>query len=483
MERKGRKNYPRKRSGDFDDLSWIMPISPEQKMDLLVSLCKRRGFVYPDSEIYGGFANAFDYGPYGVELKNNIRDAWWNRFVRGREDVVGIDTPVIQHPKVWEASGHLKNFSDPLVDCKKCKHRFRADHLLEARQAEPGYDKERPINIKDIRCPDCGGEFTEVRSFHLMFKTSVGVTETDSSVAYLRPETAAGMFTAWKNVRDSMRKKLPFGIAQVGKVFRNEITPGNFIFRTREFEQMEIEYYVNPKDAPAVYEMWLNEYKQWCTDVLKLDPAHVIYHEIDEADRAFYSKRSIDPEYAFPFGVKELGGLANRTDWDLSRQQEMSGEDLRWFDQETGERFIPYVIEPTWGLTRSVLAVLCEHLDIDEADTTTEGEKEPRMVLRLPPLLAPVKAAVLPLQKKDGLADLGRTLIESLRKAGLMVEYDESGSIGKRYRRQDEIGTPWCFTVDYQTKEDGTVTMRDRDTMAQERMSIEKVVEFVKARV
>ncbi len=466
-------------------------ISADQKMDLLVSLCKRRGFVYPDSEIYGGFANAFDYGPYGVELKNNIRDAWWKRFVHGREDIVGIDTPVIQHPKVWEASGHLQNFSDPLVECKKCHKRFRADHLLEAKQAEPGYDKERPMSLKDLRCPECGGDFTDVMHFNLMLKTFIGVKEDSAATAYLRPETAAGMFTAWKNVRDSMRKKLPFGIAQVGKAFRNEITPGNFIFRTREFEQMEIEYYTRPEDAPKIYEMWLEEYKKWCTDVLKLDPTHVVYHEIAEADRAFYSKRSIDPEYAFPFGIKELGGLANRTDYDLSRQQELSGEDLRWFDAESGERFIPYVIEPTWGLTRSVLAVLCEHFDIDEAPTSDASDvgahgsapSEPRMVLRLPSMLAPVKAAVLPLQKKDGLADLGRELTHAIRAAGFTVEYDESGSIGKRYRRQDEIGTPWCFTVDYQTKEDQSVTVRDRDSMTQERVKIAEVPSWIQRRL
>lgn len=448
-----------------------MPISPETKMDLLVSLCKRRGFVYPDSEIYGGFANAWDYGPYGVELKNNIRDAWWKRFVHGREDLLGIDTPVIQHPKVWEASGHLKNFADPLVECKKCHHRFRADHLLEA-EVEAGRPETK---IADLRCADCKGEFTDVRQFNQMLKTSIGVTEDASSVAYLRPETAAGMFTSWKNIRDTMRKKLPFGIAQVGKAFRNEITPGNFIFRTREFEQMEIEYFVRPEDAERAYEMWLEEYKKWTVEVLKLDPSHVVYHEIGDGDRAFYSKRSIDPEYYFPFGLKELGGLAYRTDWDLTRQQELSGEDLRWFDAETGERFIPHVIEPTWGLTRSVLAVLCEHFDVDEANTATEGEKEPRMVLRLPPRLAPVKAAILPLQKKDGLSELGREAFAKLRESGCLVEYDESGSIGKRYRRQDEIGTPWCFTVDYQTKEDRTVTVRDRDNMTQERVALDEL--------
>ncbi len=452
-------------------------------MDLLVSLCKRRGFVYPDSEIYGGFANAWDFGPYGVELKNNIRDAWWKRYVHGREDMVGIDTPIIQHPNVWEASGHLQNFADPLVECKKCHKRFRADHLLEARQAEPGYDEERPPEIGDLRCPACGGPFTEVMNFNLMLKTFIGVKEDSVSVAYLRPETAAGMFTAWMNIRDTMRKKLPFGIAQVGKAFRNEITPGNFIFRLREFEQMEIEYFVRPEDAERAYEMWLNEYRTWNKEVLCLKDEHLVYHEIEEADRAFYSKRSIDPEYAFPFGVKELGGLAYRTDWDLSRQQEKSGEDLRWFDQETGERFIPHVIEPTWGLTRSVLAVLSEHLDIDEADTTQEGEKEPRMVLRFPPRLAPVKAAVLPLQKKDGLSEIGRDLAKAIRITGMVVEYDETGSIGKRYRRQDEIGTPWCFTVDYQTKEDQTVTVRDRDAMTQERLFLRDVPAWLQERL
>jgi glycyl-tRNA synthetase len=457
-------------------------ISPEKKMDLLMSLCKRRGFVYPDSDIYGGFANAWDYGPNGIELKNNIRDAWWKRFVHGREDVVGVDTPIIQHPKVWEASGHLATFSDPLVDCKKCKRRFRADHLLEAKQAEPGYDKENPFSIKDVECPECGGELTDIKNFNLMFKTFVGVTEDTANVAYLRPETAAGMFTAWKNVRDTMRKRLPFGIAQVGKAFRNEITPGNFIFRTREFEQMEIEYFVKPDDSERAFEEWLKEMKSWTEDILKIDPKHLVYKEISAEERAFYSKRTVDIEYLYPFGQKELYGLANRTDYDLSRHQEFSGEDLRWLDPETNEKILPHVVEPTWGLSRTVLAVLAEHLDIDEAETT-EGDTEPRMVLRLPPRLAPVKAAVLPLQKKDGLADIGRELATKIRAAGLVVEYDESGSIGKRYRRQDEIGTPWCFTVDYDTKENNTVTVRDRDAMTQERIKIDEVVGWIQSKL
>jgi len=457
-------------------------ISPEKKMDLLVSLCKRRGFVYPDSDIYGGFANAWDYGPYGIELKNNIRDAWWKRFVNSREDVVGVDTPIIQHPKVWEASGHLATFSDPLVDCKKCKRRFRADHLLEAKQAEPGYDKEKPLSIKDIECPNCGGELTDIKNFNLMFKTFVGVTEDTASTAYLRPETAAGMFTAWKNVRDTMRKRLPFGIAQVGKAFRNEITPGNFIFRTREFEQMEIEYFVKPDDSERAFEEWLQEMKSWTEDVLKIDPKNLVYKEISAEERAFYSKRTVDIEYQYPFGQKELYGLANRTDYDLSRHQEFSGEDLRYLDPETNEKILPHVVEPTWGLSRTVLAVLAEHLDIDEAETT-EGDTEPRMVLRLPPRLAPVKAAILPLQKKDGLAEIGRELAAKIRAAGLVVEYDESGSIGKRYRRQDEIGTPWCFTVDYDTKENNTVTVRDRDAMTQERIKIDEVVGWIQEKL
>ena len=451
-------------------------------MEKLVSLCKRRGFVYADSDIYGGFANAWDFGPYGVELKNNIRDAWWDRFIRRRDDVVGVDTPIIQNPKVWEASGHLQNFSDPLVECKKCHKRFRADHLLEARQAEPGYDKEKPLDIKDLRCPECGGTFTDVMHFNLMLKTFIGPKEEAASVAYLRPETAAGMFTAWRDIRDTMRKKLPLGIAQVGRAFRNEITPGNFIFRLREFEQMEIEYLVKPEDADRAFEMWLAEYKAWVSDVLRLSDANVQYREIPDAERAFYSRRSIDPEYQFPFGMKELGGLANRGDYDLSRHQEFSKEDLRYLDPESNQKILPHIIEPTWGLTRSVLAVLCEHLDIDDA-STAEGESEPRMVLRLPPRLAPVKAAILPLQKKDGLSELGRDLAKRVREAGIAVEYDESGSIGKRYRRQDEIGTPWCFTVDYDSKEDATVTVRDRDAMSQERVKIDEVVAWIQSKL
>lgn len=461
-------------------------ISNEKKMELLVSLCKRRGFIYPDSDIYGGFANTWDFGPYGVELKNNIRDAWWKRFVHVREDVIGVDTPIIQHPKVWEASGHLAGFSDPLVEDKKTHKRYRLDHLLEGAGINVAGmtfdDMKAKLEELKLKSPD-GNELTNPRQFNLMLKTFIGVTEDSASVAYLRPETAAGMFTTFKNIRDTMRQKLPFGVAQVGRAFRNEITPGNFIFRLREFEQMEIEYFVHPDDAPRAYEMWLEEYKSWVKDVLHINDEHIQYTEIAEADRAFYSKRSIDPEYLYPFGMKELGGLAYRTDYDLSQHQQHSGEDLRWFNQETGERFVPHVIEPTWGLTRSVLAVLCEHLDIDEADTANEGEKEPRMVLRLPAALAPVKVAVLPVVKKDGLPEIGKELATVLRKAGIVTEYDDSGSIGKRYRRQDEIGTPWCIAIDSATKEQGTITVRDRDTMEQTTIKKEELVAWVKNRM
>ncbi|MBD3251098.1 glycine--tRNA ligase [Candidatus Uhrbacteria bacterium] len=452
-------------------------IQPETRMELLVSLAKRRGFIYPGSEIYGGFANSWDYGPYGSELKRNIRDIWWKRFVTGRQDVYAIETPIIMNPKAWEASGHLETFSDPLVDCKRCRKRFRADHLMEQLGRDPA-----AIDLTGVNCPECGGELTDVRHFNLMFKTFIGVTEDESNVAYLRPETAGGMFVAWKNVRDSLHKRLPLGLAQIGKAFRNEITPGNYIFRTREFDQMEIEYFVKPEDAPQAFEMWLGEMKRWCEEVLKLRPANTEYVEISEEERAFYSARTIDVEYQYPFGQKELYGLANRTDYDLSRHQEVSKEDLRYLDPETNERYIPYVIEPTWGLDRTVLAVLAEHIDIDEADSVS-GDKEPRMVLRLPPILAPVKVAILPLQKKDDLVGMAAPLAAMLREAGIATEYDTSASIGKRYRRQDEIGTPWCITVDQDSLTDQQVTIRDRDTMEQVRVSVADVRAWVEERL
>ncbi|MCR4278719.1 MAG: glycine--tRNA ligase [bacterium] len=436
----------------------------EQRMQNLVSLAKRRGFIFPGSEIYGGYANTWDYGPYGVQLRKNIRDAWWQRFVTGRLDVVGVETPVIMSPKVWEASGHVGGFSDPMVDCKKCKNRFRADHLLE----ENG-------GAMPTACPECRGELTEVRQFNLMFKTNVGPMDDDLASAYLRPETAQGMFTAWKNVRDAMRVRLPYGIAQIGKAFRNEITTGNFIFRTREFEQMEIEYFVHPDHADEAFEMWLLEMKSWVRDVLKLPEESVVYQEIGEGDRAHYSSRTIDVEYKYPFGQKELYGLANRSDYDLKKHQEVSGEDLTWRDPHTGEKVLPYVIEPTWGLDRTVLAVLLAHMDEDAAPTSEKDKTESRVVLRLPKNLAPVKVAVFPLQKKEDLQTKAKELISALQAYGMAVEYDESGSIGKRYRRQDEIGTPWCVTLDMDSIEDGSATIRDRDTLEQERVVISDI--------
>ncbi len=433
------------------------------RMQKLVSLAKRRGFIFPGSEIYGGYANTWDYGPYGAMLRKNIRDQWWHRFVTSRLDVAPIESPIIMSPKVWEASGHIAGFSDPLVDCKKCKKRFRADHL------------EEELGEMPTKCPECGGELTEPRQFNLMFKTSIGPAEDDTAAAYLRPETAQGMFVAWKNVRDAMRVRLPYGVAQIGKAFRNEITTGNFIFRTREFEQMEIEYFVHPDHADEAFEMWLGEMKTWVNDVLKLPADKVVYHDIEKGELAHYSSRTIDIEYNYPFGQKELYGLANRGDYDLSRHQDASGEDLAWRDPHTGEKVLPYVIEPTWGLDRSVLAVLDAHMDEDKAPTSEKGESDARAVLRLPIVLAPIKAAVFPLQKKPELQKIAKELVAKLHARGLSVEYDESGSIGKRYRRQDEIGTPWCITIDLDSVDKNDATIRDRDTLEQERMSIEEI--------
>jgi len=450
------------------------------KMDKLISLCKRRGFIFPSSEIYGGFSAAYDFGPLGVELANNIKRAWWNMFVRGREDMVGVDAAIIMNPKVWEASGHIQNFSDPLVDCKRCHQRFRADHLLEARTAQPGYDKEKPLALKDLKCPECGGELTESRQFNLMFKTSIGPVEDSASVAYLRPETAGGIFVNYKNVQQTMRKKLPFGIGQIGKAFRNEITVENYIFRTREFEQMEIEYFINPKNWQASFEEWLEAMKKWCK-FLGLKEEDLVYHEIPDDERAFYSKRTVDVEFKFPFGQKELYGLAYRTDYDLGKHQQFSGEDLNYLDAETNEKFLPHVIEPSFGLQRSVMAVLSSSFEeiAGGRSTTTESNKDVEMVLRLPYDLAPVKVAILPLSKKEPLSSMGKEIAQSLRQFW-NVQYDETAAIGRRYRRQDEIGTPFCVTIDFDSVEDKKVTVRDRDTMEQERVLITELASYFK---
>lgn len=442
-----------------------------EKLEKVVSLCKRRGFIFPGSEIYGGLANSWDYAPLGHLLKQNIKKAWWKFWVQERADMVPMDTAIIMNPKVWEASGHLQNFSDLLVECKSCHHRFRTDHLLEAVSAEPGYDKEQIRDIKDVKCPDCGGAFTDPKNFNLMFKTFLGTNEDSATTAYLRPETAGGMFVNFKNIQTVTRRRLPFGIAQIGKCFRNEITPGNFIFRTREFEIGEFEYFINPKDWETVFEMWLNEIKRWWQDIMQIDMNNLVWHEIEDGERAHYSKRTVDIEYKYPFGVKELHGIAYRTDFDLSRHEKVSGQDLHYADPETNEKFLPHVIEPTFGIDRMLLVSLLEAYTEEQAPTSEEGETEARVVMKFPKKLAPIQVAVLPLSKKEELSSVAREVANELRK-DFSVDYDETQSIGKRYRRQDEIGTPYCVTFDFESLTDKKVTVRDRDTMAQERIAI-----------
>ncbi len=451
-------------------------------LETIVSLCKRRGFIFPGSEIYGGLANSWDYGPLGHLLKQNIKKAWWKFFVQSRGDMVPFDSAVIMNPKAWEASGHLENFSDELVECKDCHHRFRADHLLEAKSLEPKYDKEKPADISDLVCPDCSGKLTAPKSFNLMFKTFLGTTDDNTTVAYLRPETAGGMFINFKNVQQATRRKLPFGIAQIGKCFRNEITPGNFIFRTREFEIAEFEYFIKPDQWEQIFEMWVNEIKIWWHDIMKVNPDKLVWHEIEKDDLAHYSKRTIDVEYKYPFGLKELHGIAYRTDFDLSRHEKVSGEDLHYADQETGEKYLPHVIEPSFGVDRMLLVALFEAFHEEEAPTAEEGETEKRVVMKFPAYLAPYQVAVLPLSKKEELSELSHSITADLRKE-FMVDYDETQSIGKRYRRQDEIGTPFCVTVDFDSLEDGKVTVRDRDSMKQERISKDELLNYLKSKI
>ncbi len=431
-------------------------------MNKIVSLCKRRGFVFPGSEIYGGLANSWDYGPLGVELKNNIKWLWWKRFVHRRGDIVGIDSAIIMNPKVWEASGHLSaGFADELVECRHCHARYRADQ----------------IDLKDA-CPNCGtkGDFTEPRLFNLMFKTFIGPAEEKADIAYLRPETAQGMFVNFKNVLVTSRKTLPFGIAQIGKAFRNEITPGNFIFRTREFEQMEIEYFIpapkNEKAWGGYFDQWRKEMFAWIKEI-GLDYGKIHEMEVPAGERAHYSKRTIDFEYEFPFGVKELYGLAYRTDFDLKNHQEKSGQNLEYTDPQTGEKYIPHVIEPTWGVDRSILAVLCE----------SYNEDAERIFLKLPPKLAPYKIAVFPLlANKPALVEFAEKIYNDLRR-DFSVVWDDRGNIGKRYYAQDEIGTPWCVTFDFDSLEDKKVTVRDRDTMKQKRVAIKDLADYFKGKL
>ncbi|MDT4936387.1 MAG: glycyl-tRNA synthetase [Pseudonocardiales bacterium] len=456
---------------------------PADRNDAVVNLSKRRGFVYPSSEIYGGSRSAWDYGPLGVELKENIRRQWWKTMVTGRDDIVGLDSAVILAPQVWEASGHVATFSDPLVECLHCHRRFRADHLEEDFEARKGRAPEN--GLEDIPCPNCGtrGQYTEPRQFSGMLRTYLGPVEDDSALHYLRPETAQGIFVNFLNVLTTARKKPPFGIAQTGKSFRNEITPGNFIFRTREFEQMEMEYFVEPGSDDRWFDYWLEQRWNWHTG-LGIREANLRYYEHPKEKLSHYSKRTIDIEYRFGFGgteFAELEGIANRTDFDLTTHSKHSGADLTYFDQEKNERWTPYVIEPALGLTRSLLAFLLDAYTEDEAPNA-KGVLEKRTVLKLDRRLAPVKVAVLPLSRNAELSPKARDLAADLR-ANWNVEFDDTQAIGRRYRRQDEIGTPFCVTVDFDTLDDNAVTVRERDSMGQERVSLDQVEAYLAARL
>jgi len=429
-------------------------------MDRVVNLAKRRGLVFPSSEIYGGFRSTWDYGPLGVLLKRNVKDAWWRSMVQLRDDIVGLDASILMAPKVWEASGHVATFTDPLVDCRNCKERFRADHLPASGA-----------------CPNCGSKdsFTEARHFNLMFKTFVGPVEDDASVAYLRPETAQGIFVNFKNVQTTTRKKPPFGIAQIGKSFRNEITPGNFIFRTREFEQMEMEFFVPPEDAPRWYEYWVQERYRWFIE-LGVPESMLRIRPHDPEELSHYSAATSDLEFAYPWGWGELEGIANRADFDLTQHSKFSGEDLTFFDQDADRRYLPYVIEPALGADRAMLAFLLAAYHEEEV----KGEK--RTVLRLHPSLAPNQVAVLPLSRNEKLAPLTGKIADSLRRR-YVIDVDDAGSIGKRYRRQDEVGTPLCVTIDFDSLDDQAVTVRDRDTMEQERIPIDGLTSLLQDRL
>jgi glycyl-tRNA synthetase len=448
---------------------------PSDRTDALVSLAKRRGFVFPSGEIYGGTRSAWDYGPLGVELKENIRRQWWRAMVQSRDDIVGLDSSVILPTPVWQASGHVEAFVDPLTECTSCHRRWRSDQLEETYEAKHGRAPEP--GLVDVPCPNCGtkGKFTEPRMFNGLLRTHLGPVETEEGLHYLRPETAQGIFVNFANVMTASRMKPPFGIAQTGKSFRNEITPGNFIFRTREFEQMEMEFFVEPGTDEEWHEYWLTARWDWYLD-LGLDAADMRLFEHPKDKLSHYSKRTVDIEYRFGFGgsdFAELEGIANRTDFDLSTHSQHSGNDLSYFDQEKGERWTPYVIEPAAGLSRSVLAFLLDAYDVDEAPNT-KGGVDKRTVMRFDPRLAPVKVAVLPLSRNEKLSPKAKSLAAELRRY-YNVDFDDAGAIGRRYRRQDEIGTPYCVTVDFDTLDDDAVTVRDRDTMAQERVGLGQV--------
>ncbi len=458
-------------------------------VDTVVSLCKRRGFVFPCGEIYGGTRSAWDYGPLGVGLKDNIKAQWWRAMVQSREDIVGLDSSVILPTRTWEASGHVSTFTDPLTECQACHKRFRADHLAEA-VADKAARRGRTIDpdsvdLAEIACPNCGtrGAWTEPRQFSGLLKTYLGVVEDESGLHYLRPETAQGIFTNFANVMTAARKKPPFGIAQVGKAFRNEITPGNFIFRTREFEQMEMEYFVEPASAPEWHQHWIDERTRWYTD-LGIDPDNLRQTEHPPDKLSHYSDRTVDLEYRFNFAGSEWGeleGIANRTDFDLRTHSEASGVDLSYYDQGSGERYIPYVIEPAAGLSRSLMTFLIDAYTEDEAPNT-KGGVDKRVVLRLDKRLAPTKAAVLPLSRNADLTPKAKDLAATLRRHW-MIDFDDAGAIGRRYRRQDEVGTPFCITVDFDTLDDQAVTVRERDSMSQERVGLDQIESYLATRL
>ena len=451
----------------------------EKNMETIVALAKGRGFVYAGSEIYGGLSNTWDYGPLGVELKNNVKKAWWKKFVQENQYNVGLDSAILMNPQVWVASGHVGGFSDPLMDCKDCKTRHRADKLIEDTGVNPaGWSFEQMsdyIKENNIVCPDCGScNFTDIRKFNLMFKTFQGVTEDAKNEIFLRPETAQGIFVNFANIQRTTRRKLPFGVCQVGKSFRNEITPGNFIFRTREFEQMELEFFCKPGTDLEWFAYWKETCKNWLLSLgMKEENLRLRDHEKEELSH--YSNATTDFEFLFPFGWGELWGIADRTDFDLNAHMKESGKSLEYFDQETGEKFVPYVIEPSLGADRVLLAFLC-----DAYDEETDEKGDTRTVLRLHPALAPFKAAVLPLSKK--LSDKAMEVYHTLAK-DYMIDFDDAGSIGKRYRREDEIGTPFCITYDFESENDGCVTVRDRDTMEQERIAIADLSAYIKAKL
>ena len=455
----------------------------EKTMDKIVALCKNRGFIFPGSEIYGGLANSWDYGPLGVEFKNNVKKAWWKKFVQECKYNVGLDSAIIMNPQTWVASGHLGGFSDPMMDCKVCHTRHRADKLIEDYAFQNGLsdnpagwsDDQMMDYIKEhgIVCPDCGsGDFTSIRKFNLMFKTFIGVTEDSTNTVYLRPETAQGIFVQFKNVARSTRRKMPFGVGQIGKSFRNEITPGNFVFRTREFEQMELEFFCKPGTDLEWFQYWRAFCENWLYDLgIRKENLRLRDHSPEEL--CFYSKGTTDIEFLFPFGWGELWGIADRTDYDLTQHQTVSGENMEFFDPETNEKYIPYVVEPSLGADRVTLAFLCDAYDEEIVDPE---KNDVRVVLHLHPALAPVKAAVLPLSKK--LSEQAGEVFDELSKY-FNMEFDESGSIGKRYRRQDEIGTPLCITYDFESVDDGCVTVRDRDTMEQVRLPISELKAYI----